>query len=132
MTKNKSTGMELQKILAKDGIIVSARTDLRLRNQLGWTSKGTNYCQMIRDTDKEKPLAWAREYKDLNFEDVVYTAENTVQIETHRRMCCYKKGQKPRYKSKPDHSVKVWAGISHCGRTNLCIFEENHPSYANR
>ena len=55
MTKDdESTGMELQKILAKDGIVVSARTALRWRNQLGWTSKGTSYCQMIRDANKEK------------------------------------------------------------------------------
>ena len=126
MTKDdESTGMELQKILAKDGIVVSARTALRWRNQLGWTSKGTSYCQMIRDANKEKRLAWAREHKGLNFEDVVYTDETTVQIEAHRRTCCYKKGQKPRYKPKPKHPVKVhvWAGISHRGRTNLCIFE---------
>ena len=32
---DKSTGMELQKILAKDGIVVSARTALRWRNQAG-------------------------------------------------------------------------------------------------
>ena len=36
MTKDDEfTGMELQKILAKDGIVVSARTALRWRNQLG-------------------------------------------------------------------------------------------------
>ena len=73
MTKDdESTGMELQKILAKDGIVVSARTALSWRNQLGWTYKGTSYCQMIRDANKEKQLAWAREHKGLNFEDVVY------------------------------------------------------------
>ena len=55
----------------------------------------------------------------------IYTDETTVQIETHRRTCCYKKGQKPRYKPKPMHPVivHVWAGIRHHGRTNLCIFE---------
>ena len=46
---------------------------------------------MIRDANKEKRLAWACEHKGLNFEDVVYTDETTVQIETHRRTCCYKK-----------------------------------------
>jgi len=74
---------------------------------------------------KRKRQAWAHEHKGLNFEDVVYTDETTVQIEMHRRTCCYKKGQKPRYKPKPKHPVKVhvWAGISHRGCTNLCIFE---------
>ena len=43
------------------------------------------------------------------------TNETTVQIETHRGTCCYKSGQKPRYKPKSKHPVKVhvWAGISH-------------------
>ena len=69
---DESTGMELQKILVKNGIIVSARTALRWRHQLGWTSKSTSYCQMIRDINREKRLAWARQHKDLTFEDVIY------------------------------------------------------------
>ena len=92
---------------------------------------------MIRD--KEKRLAWAREHKSLSFEDVIYMDKTTVQIEMHRRTCCYMKGQKPQYKPKPKHPVKVhvWAGISHRGRTNLCIFEGrwmlhcSSPSYVN-
>ena len=80
---------------------------------------------MIKDAYKEKPLALAREHKGLSFEDVVYTDETTVQNEPHRRTCCYRKRQKPLYKPKPKHHVKVhvWAEISHRGRTNLCIFE---------
>ena len=37
------------------------------------------------------------------WEDVIYMDETTAQIETHRRTCYYKKGQKPRYKPKPKH-----------------------------
>ena len=61
----------------------------------------------------------------LSFKDVVYRDKITVQIEGHRWRCCYKKGQKPWYKPKPKHPVKVhvWAGISHRGCTYLCIFE---------
>ena len=43
-----------------------------------------------------------------------------------RRFCCKKKGdQRPRYKPRPKHPVKVhvWAGISYMGTTKLCIFE---------
>ena len=61
----------------------------------------------------------------MSFKDVIYTDETTVQMETHRRTCCYKRGQKPRYKPKPKHPLKVhvWTGISYCGRTSSCIFE---------
>ena len=112
---DETTGCELKKLLSKDDIHVSARTALRWRRQLGWTSKGTSYCQMIRDVNKEKRLAWAIQNKDMSFEDVIFSDESTIQIETHRRTCCYKRGQKPRYKPKPKHPVKVhvWAGISY-------------------
>ena len=122
---DETTGCELQKLLSKDGITVCASTALRWRQQLGWTSKGTSYCQMIWEVNKEKRLAWAIKNKDMFWEDVIYTDETTVQIETHRRTCCYKKGQKPRYKPKPKHPIKVhvWAGISYRDWTSLCIFE---------
>ena len=108
------TGVELQKLLAKNDIQVASSTALRWRTELGWTSKGTSYCQMIREANEEKRLEWAEKNKDMSFEDVIYTDETTVQLETHRRTCCYRRGQKPRYKPKPKHPVKVhvWAGIS--------------------
>ena len=128
MEKNdESTGLELQKLLQKevDGFDASLSSVLRWRNDLGWTAKGTKYCQMIREVNKEKRLKWAMENQDMTFQDVIYTDETTVQIETHRRTCCYKRGCKPRYKPRPKHPVKVhvWAGISYRGRTKLCIFE---------
>ena len=108
------TGVELQKLLAKNDIQVASSTALRWRTELGWTSRGTSYCQMIREANEEKRLEWAEKNKDMSSEDVIYTDETTVQLETHRQTCCYKRGQKPRYKPKPKHPVKVhvWAGIS--------------------
>ena len=116
---DETTGLELQKLLAGSGVQVDTSMALRWRKVLGWTSKGTSYCQMIRNVNTEKGLVWARKNKGMWLEDVIYTDETSVQIETHRRFCCYKRGQKPRYKPKPKHPVKVhvWAGISHRGRT---------------
>ena len=120
-----TTGKELVKTLKAEGVEASVSSVLRWRKDLGWTSKGTSYCQMIRDVNKEKRLNWAQKNKEMTFDDVIYTDETTVQIETHRRTCSYKKGCKPRYKPKPKHPLKVhvWAGISHRGKTGLCIFE---------
>lgn len=78
---------------------------------------------MIWGVNKTKRLEWAQQNKDMSFGDVIYTDEATVQVETHRRTCCYKRGQKPRYKPKHPVKVRVWAGISCHGHTNLCIFE---------
>ena len=79
---DETTGCELQKLLSKHGITVCASTALRWRQQLGWTSKGTSYCQMIREVNKEKRLAWAIKNKGMFLEDVIYTDETTVQIES--------------------------------------------------
>ena len=70
---------------------------------------------MIRDVNKVKRLGWARENENLSFDDVIYTDKTTVQIEKHQLTCCYKRGEKPWYKPKPKHLVKVhvWAEISH-------------------
>ena len=80
---------------------------------------------MIREKNVAKRLEWALQNKDMIFEDIIYTDETTVQMESHRRLCSYKRGQKPRYKPKPKHPLKlhVWAGISFRGPTILCIFE---------
>ena len=57
MVKNdKMTGVELQKLLAKSDIQTASLTALRWQTQLGWTSKGTSYCQMIREANEEKRL----------------------------------------------------------------------------
>ena len=126
MEKNdETTALELKQLLKKEGIDASESAIRQWRKDLGWTSKGTSYCQMIRDVNKEKRLKFARENKEMALLDTIYTDEATVQIETHRRTCCYKRGCKPCYKPRPKHPVKVHvrAGISHRGRAGLCIFE---------
>ena len=82
-------------------------------------------CQLIRTVNKEKRYNWAVANKDNEFEDVIYTDECSVQLETHKRFCCRKEGQAPKPKPKAKHPVKVhvWAGISKQGATNVCIFE---------
>ena len=61
----------------------------------------------------------------LSSDDVIFSDKSYIQIETHRRTHCYKRGQKPFYKPRPKHPVKVhvWGGISSRGRMTLCIFE---------
>ena len=51
--------------------------------------------------------------------------EMTVQLENHRKITCYKKGRKPRYKPRPKHPIKVhvWGGISHRGQISVTVFE---------
>ena len=87
--------LELKELLKKEGFDASETSICQWRNNMGWTSKGTRYCQMIQDINKEKRLNFSKENKDMTLQDTIYTDETTVQIEEHRRMCCYKRGCKP-------------------------------------
>ena len=138
---DETTAKELKVKLDRAGTPLSLRTILKGRKHLGWTFRGTAYCQMIRDVNKQKRLQWALANQDYNFEDVIWSDETSVQLETHRHYCCKKKGQKPRYKPRPKHPLKVcsvlfkllimhfsqqvhvWGGISWNGRTEICIFD---------
>ena len=117
---DETTGKEIVALLEKNGISVSRRTAYRARKKLGRTARGTAYCQLIHAPNQVKRLEWARQNLNATWSD-----ETTVQLETHRRHCCRKKGQKPRYKPRPKHPVKVhvWAAISLRGPTEVCIFE---------
>ena len=119
-------GNELAATLSRVGYQMSLCTVLKCRKALGWTHCGAAYFQLIRAQYEEKRLLWARQYLQDEFTDVVWTDETTVQLETHHRLCCRKRGQKPHYKQRPKHPTKVhvWAGISYRGSTRiLCIFD---------
>ena len=122
---DETTAKQLVLLLGEMGITISRSCVLKGRRQLGWTSRGAAYCQLIRDPNKEKRVQWAKECLGDSFENVIRSDEITVQIETHRRFCCRKKGQKPRSKPRPKHPIKVhvWGGISWQGATKVCIFE---------
>ena len=122
---DETTAKEIQIKLRGLDIYMSKRTILTGRKRLGWTSRGTAYCQLIRDINKQKRLEWALSHRTDDFHDVIWSEETTVQLESHRRFCCRKKGQKPRYKPRPKHPTKVhvWAGISWSGSTKICIFD---------
>ena len=122
---DETTATQLQAMLASQNIYVSLATIVRNRVQLGWTYRGSAYCQLIREPNKQKRLEWATDHLHDNFDNVIWTDETTVQIETHKRFCYHKEGQKPRPKPRPKHPVKVhvWGGISKVGATEVCIFE---------
>lgn len=122
---DETTAVQIQAYLERQGLTMSLSMILRGRRLLGWTYRGSAYCQLIRDVNKQKRLQWARENLHDNFMNVVWTDETTVQLEAHKRFCCRKKGQRPRSKPRAKHLVKVhvWAGIGWYGPTDICIFE---------
>ena len=123
---DETTGKELTvKVCQETGAKLSLRSIYRGRRELGWSYRGAAYCQLIREVNKQKRLQWAQQHVGDSFLDVIWTDETSVQLETHRRFCCRKNGQKPRNKPRPKHPVKVhgWGGISLNGATKVCIFD---------
>ena len=59
---DETTAQQLHAILVRKGYSVSMSTILRCRRKLGWTFRGSAYCQMIRAVNKTKRLEWARAY----------------------------------------------------------------------
>ena len=108
-------------------LTVSQSTVKRAQRELGWVAKKTRYCALISDTNKEKRLEWCKQQQksgDLDFDNVLWTDECTVQLESHRRITFRKQKQPMRYSMKPKHppKINVWAGISCRGATKVVIF----------
>ena len=59
---DETTAYQLHSLLVSKGYSISIKTILRCRISLGWTFRGSAYCQLIRDVNKQKRLAWALQY----------------------------------------------------------------------
>ena len=95
---DETTAYQLHRLLTEKGYSISLRTILRCRTALGWTFRGSAYCQLIREANKQKRLDWARQHLGHSFNDVIWTDESTIQMESHRRFACRKRGEAPRPK----------------------------------
>ena len=116
----------LEKRFGAENVKYSTRTIARIRNELGWTFSTVRYCQVIRDANKQKRLAWCTECIDKKelFNNVIFTDESTFQLESHRRKC-FRKMKTPRklkYKHKHPPKIHAWAVISKRGTTHLVMF----------
>ena len=84
---DETTAMQLHQLLTDHGYTITKKTILRCWRELGWTFRGSSYCQLIREANKEKRLSWAHKYRgeaDDGFGDVLWTDESSVQLEAHR------------------------------------------------
>ena len=100
---DETTATQLHALLNSCGYSLSLRTILRCRTSLGWTFRGSSYYQLIRNVNKVKRLEWAKENIGKDFGDVVWTDECSIQLSSHRRFCCRKKGERP--KNKPRYAL---------------------------
>ena len=84
---DETMAFQLYRLLTEKGYNLTRRTVLRCRTELGWMFRASSYCQLIREANKEKRLDWARRNRNDTFEDVVWSDESTIQLETHQQFC---------------------------------------------
>jgi len=104
---------------------VSLATIKRARATLGWMSKKARYCAMIGEVKKRKTWCVNEVTEgDLDFPNVIWTDECSIQLESCRKITLQKKGKPIRLSARPKHRPKihVWGGISARGATPIVIF----------
>ena len=99
---DETTATQLQKLLTTQGYSLSLRTIQRSRVKCGWTFRESAYCQIIREQNKLKLVEWAKLNLEAalhsEFNDVVWTDETSIQLESHRRHSFRKRGCLPKPK----------------------------------
>ena len=105
------TTRQLHELLVQEfpQLCVSSSTVKRAHYELGWVVTNPKYCQLIRDGNKEKRLIWCKKMieEKEQFDDVLFTDESSVMLETHRKRCYRKRGAPRKLKARPKHPVKV-------------------------
>ena len=106
---------------------ISLSTIKRARKFIGWVATRPQYCQLVRETNKQKRLEWClKQQENLDtFDNVIWTDECSVQLDSHGKLCFRKRNEPRKLKGRPKHPLKVhvWAGISKSGTTPLIIFK---------
>ena len=109
---------------------VSLSTVKRAKLDLGWGSTKPRYCQLIREANRSKQLTWCEERtaEGDTFDDVVWSDESSVVLDSHRKICYRKKGQPPTNKPRPKHPAKIRVGwdFETRGNTSCAIQRHTH------
>ena len=113
-----------QKLKTVFDITVYTTTVKVTKQKLGWVSSTQAHGQTVRAANRPKRLEYAIRCITTRekFQDVIFTDESTIKIQTTGKY--YLKGHKMTLNGKPKHpfSVHVWAGISRKGPTDIHIF----------
>ena len=59
---DETTAVQLHALLLRHGHTMTLKIVLRCRAALGWTFRGSAYCQLIRQDSKVKRLQWAQKH----------------------------------------------------------------------
>jgi len=96
-TNDETSSRQIQKRLAKRGVLVHSSTVWRYRKEQGWTLHNTRYCQMIREANKVKRLElsdqhWRRKTKDEGRKTKVLSPLNSFARRVTERLMNLRRG----------------------------------------
>ena len=122
------TAPDLVKMLAqKLTIDIFESTVKRLRRKLGWLSTGSKYCQLIKEQNQPKRLDYCQCCLDTSetFDDLIFTDECAVDMESHAKLSFHRWWEPPRLKGCPKHPYKVhvWGAILRRPIQSLSLLE---------
>ena len=108
ITDNEVTTSELHYLLERAGFKASRSTVALNRKRLGWTSKATRYCQLVREVNRSKCVEFCKSLLEdgEEFNDITFTDEAIVQLNRYTRLSYHKKGEPRKCKPKPKHPLK--------------------------
>ena len=69
---DETIAQQLHALLTSKGYALSVNTILCCRSSLGWTFRGSAYCQLIREENKLKRFEWALANKLDDFKNVIF------------------------------------------------------------
>ena len=78
------TAVQLYALLLRHAHTMTLKTVLRCRAALGWTFRGSAYCQLIRQKNKVKRLQRAQEHPSDDFDNVIWTDAKRAQRISNR------------------------------------------------
>lgn len=127
ITNPTQSSRDIQKLLQERGTDISLSTCKKVISSAGFTHTRPRYCQMIRDTNKQKRLQFCRDLIASNdtFDDVIFPDKCSIELAQNKITSYRLKGAVQPMLPKAKHPLKihVWAGISRKGATQIIQFE---------
>ena len=100
------TSVTLQRRISKQFSVEFSVSKVKdLRKKLGWLAEKTRYCQMVRQVNRAKRKTYAEEclLSKEQFDDVIFSDECNIQLETNGTITFHRWWEPCPQKGKPKH-----------------------------
>lgn len=123
------SALDLAKHFALSNIEISAGTVRNIAKQLGFNRRLAKAKPILNATTIQKRLAWANQYKDFIWDDVIFTDEASVCLEGTARKWVWRRPDEAydpaliNLKLRRGPAIMVWAAIYKGGKSKLLLLD---------